>query len=98
MENIKLKDFNFKVPKNLIAKYPVDPRNKSRMMVINRETEEIQDKKFTDIVSMFQKGDCVVLNETKVFPARIYGTKERTNAKIEVLLLRELQVETENNL
>jgi S-adenosylmethionine:tRNA ribosyltransferase-isomerase len=66
------------------------------MMLINRETGDIHDKHFTDIMSMFQKGDCIVINETKVFPARIYGTKEKTNARIEVLLLRELKVAEEN--
>jgi S-adenosylmethionine:tRNA ribosyltransferase-isomerase len=63
------------------------------MMVVNRETGDVQDKRFTDIMSTIQKGDCLVINETKVFPARIFGVKEKTNAKIEVLLLRELKAE-----
>ena len=96
MHSVKLSDFKYKLPKSLIAKYPLDPRDSSRMMVVNRETGETYDKHFTDIMSMFQKGDCVVLNETKVFPARIYGTKEKMNAKIEVLLLRELKVAEDN--
>jgi S-adenosylmethionine:tRNA-ribosyltransferase-isomerase (queuine synthetase) len=96
MINIKLSDFKYKLPKTLVAKYPLDPRNSSRMLVVNHITGEMQDKKFADIMSIIQKGDCIVLNETKVFPARIYGTKEKTNAKIEMLLLRELKVAEEN--
>ncbi len=90
---MRLTEFKYTLPKNLIARFPVDPRNSSRMMVLNRETGEIQDKNFEDIMGMFQKGDCLVLNETKVFPARIFGRKEKTNARIEVLLLRELKSE-----
>jgi S-adenosylmethionine:tRNA ribosyltransferase-isomerase len=90
---MKLSDFKYKLPKNLIAKFPVDPRNHSKLMIVNRETGEIQDKQFTNIMAMFHKGDCLVLNETKVFPAKIIGTKEKTNAPIEVLLLRELKEE-----
>jgi len=90
---MKLSDFKYKIPKHLIAKYPVDPRSNSRLMVVDRETGEAEDKKFTDIIDYFQRGDCIVLNETKVFPAKIYGIKEKTSAKIEVLLLRELKAE-----
>ena len=90
---MKLSEFKYKLPKNLIAKFPVDPRNHSRLMVVDRETGEMKNKKFTDIMGMFQKGDCLVLNETKVMPAKIYGVKEKTSAKIEVLLLRELKAE-----
>ncbi len=87
---LKLSDFKYVLPKNLIAKFPVSPRDKCRLMVVHRETELIEDKKFSDIVDYFQKGDCLVVNQTKVFPARLIGKKEKTNAKIEVLLLREL--------
>jgi S-adenosylmethionine:tRNA ribosyltransferase-isomerase len=90
---MRLSDFKYNLPKKLIAKFPVDPRNSSRMMVVNRETGVIEDKMFTDILSIMQRGDCLVVNETKVFPSRIFGVKEKTNAKIEVLLLRELRAD-----
>lgn len=88
---MKLSEFKYTLPKNSIAKYPAEPRNSAKMMVVNRETGEMENKHFTDILDFFQKGDCIVLNETKVFPARLYGKKEKTNAKIEVMLLRELK-------
>jgi len=90
---MKLSEFKYTIPKNLIAKFPADPRDSAKMMVLNHETGKIEDKKFSDIMDMFQKGDCLVLNETRVFPARLYGKKEKTNAKIEVMLLRELKAE-----
>jgi S-adenosylmethionine:tRNA ribosyltransferase-isomerase len=90
---MKLSDFKYPLPRNLIAKYPAKPRDSSRLMVLNRADESIEDKKFTDIVGYFQKGDCLVVNETKVFQARLFGRKEKTNAKIEVFLLRELNAE-----
>ncbi len=92
-KSTRLADFKYVLPKNLIAKFPVDPRNSSRLMVLNKETGEIEDKEFNDIVNFFQRGDCLVLNETKVFPSKICGNKEKTNAKIDVLLLRELKPE-----
>lgn len=88
---MKLSEFKFTVPKNAVAKFPADPRESSGLMVINRETGEIEDKKFKDILSYMDKGDVIVVNETKVFPARLFGKKEKTNAKIEVMLLRELK-------
>ncbi len=90
---MKLSEFNYTIPKKLIAKYPADPRDSSYMMVLDRKTGEIEDKAFSDILNYFQKGDCLVINDTKVFPARLFGKKEKTNAKIEVLLLRELKAE-----
>lgn len=90
---MKLSDFNYTLPKNSIAKYPADPRDSSRLMVVHRDTGEIEDKVFSDITDYFQKGDCIVLNQTKVFPARLYGKKEKTNARIEVMLLRELKAQ-----
>jgi S-adenosylmethionine:tRNA ribosyltransferase-isomerase len=90
---MKLSDFNYTIPKKLIAKYPADPRDSSYMMVLNRQTGEIEDKTFSNIIDYFQKGDCLVINDTKVFPARLFGKKEKTNARIEVLLLRELKSE-----
>jgi len=90
---MKLSDFDYTVPKSLIAKYPIEPRDSARLMVVNRKDETIETRQFSDIVEYFQKGDALVLNETKVFPARLFGRKEKTNAKIEVLLLRELSPE-----
>lgn len=87
---MKLSDFKYNLPKNAIAKYPVTPRDKAKLMVLNRETQEIENKKFSNIVDYIDKGDVVVVNETRVFQARLYGKKEKTNAKIEVFLLREL--------
>jgi len=90
---MKLSDFKYNLPKTNIAKYPVSPRDKSKMMVINKETEEIENKVFSDVVDYMNKGDVLVVNETRVFQARLYGKKEKTNAKIEVFLLRELNAD-----
>jgi S-adenosylmethionine:tRNA ribosyltransferase-isomerase len=87
---MKLSDFKYNLPKTAIAKYPVSPRDKAKLMVLNRETGEIEDKKFTNVVDYMNEGDVMVVNETRVFQARLYGKKEKTNAKIEVFLLREL--------
>lgn len=87
---MKLSDFRYPLPRNLIAKFPANPRDSSRLMVLNRVDETIADQKFSEIVQFFRKGDCLVVNETKVFPARLFGRKEKTNARIEVFLLREL--------
>lgn len=87
---MKLSDFDYAFPKNLIAKYPVEERDQSRLMVVHRSTGEIEHRMFSDIHEYFKKGDCLVTNDTKVFPARLIGRKEKTNAKIEVFLLREL--------
>jgi len=90
---MKLSDFRYPLPRNLIAKFPANPRESSRMMVVNRDEESMEAKKFSEIVEYFKRGDCLVVNETKVFPARLLGRKEKTNAKIEVFLLRELNRE-----
>ena len=90
---MKLSDFKFDLPDALIAKQPADYRDESRLMVINRNTKEIEHKRFRDIVAYFDEGDVMLLNNTKVFPARLYGKKEKTGAKIEVFLLRELNRE-----
>jgi len=87
---MKLSDFKYPLPRNLIAKYPAKPRDASKLMVMNRANESMEEIKFADIVQYFSKGDCLVVNQTKVFPARLFGRKEKTNAKIEVFLLREL--------
>lgn len=90
---MKLSEFKYNLLKNSVAKFPVDPRDSAQLMVLNKETGDTQEMMFKDIVNLFHKGDCLVLNETKVFPARLYGKKEKTNAKIEVMLLRELKAE-----
>ncbi len=90
---MKLSDFKYPLPRNLIAKYPAKPRDAARLMILNRSDESITEKRFSDITDYFSKGDCLVINETKVFSARLFGKKEKTNAKIEVFLLRELNQE-----
>ncbi|MEY4108159.1 MAG: hypothetical protein RL181_2501 [Bacteroidota bacterium] len=89
----KLSQFNFELPKKLIAQYPAENRDHARMMVIHRETGKIEHKIFKDILGYFDEGDVMVFNNTKVFPARLYGRKEKTGAKIEVFLLRELNAD-----
>jgi S-adenosylmethionine:tRNA ribosyltransferase-isomerase len=91
---MKLSQFKFKLPTELIAKYPAENRDDSRLMVVNRKTGEIEHKKFSDIIDYFNEEDVLILNDTKVFPARLYGNKEKTGAKIEVFLLRELNRES----
>ena len=90
---MKLSDFKFDVPKKLISLYPTENRDESRLMVLNRKTGQIEHKVFKDIVEYFGEGDVFVTNDTKVFPARLYGNKEKTGAEIEVFLLRELNAE-----
>lgn len=89
----KLSKFNYDLPKKLIAKYPVENRDESRLMVVNRATGKIEHKIFKDVLSYFDEGDIMIFNNTKVFPARMFGRKEKTGAKIEVFLLRELNKE-----
>ena len=90
---MKLSQFKFKLPDELIAQYPAEERDESRLMVLHRNTGEIEHKIFKDILDYFNEGDLLVLNDTKVFPVRLYGNKEKTNARIEVFLLRELNAE-----
>ncbi len=87
---MKLSDFKFNLPKTLIAKFPLEERDQARLMVLNRETQEIEEKKFANVIDYMSRGDVLVVNESRVIQARLYGTKERTNAKIEVFVLREL--------
>lgn len=87
---MKLSSFNFTIPKESVALYPTKNRDESKLMVVDRKTKKIEHKKFSDVLKYFGEGDVMVLNNTKVFPARLYGTKEKTGAKIEVFLLREL--------
>lgn len=89
---MKLSEFKFDLPQSLVALYPAD-RGDSRLMVVNRQTKKIEHKKFSEIIDYFSEGDVMVVNDTKVFPARLYGQKEKTGAKIEVFLLRELNRE-----
>ena len=90
---MKLSEFKFGLPLELLAMHPAPNRDESRMMVIDRKTGTIEHKQFKDIINYFGDGDVMVVNDTKVFPARLYGNKEKTNAKIEVFLLRELNAE-----
>jgi S-adenosylmethionine:tRNA ribosyltransferase-isomerase len=87
---MKLSQFRFDLPLNLIAQHPTKKREESRLMVVNRKTGEIENRTFRDIMEYFDDKDVFVVNNTKVFPARMYGRKEKTGAKIEVFLLREL--------
>ncbi|HSJ69553.1 MAG TPA: tRNA preQ1(34) S-adenosylmethionine ribosyltransferase-isomerase QueA [Anditalea sp.] len=90
---MKLSDFKFDVPRKLISLYPQANRDESRLMVVHKKTGVIEHKVFKDIIDYFEEGDVFVTNNTKVFPARLYGNKEKTGAKIEVFLLRELNQE-----
>ena len=86
----KLGDFDYPLPKKYIAQYPGDTRDQSKLMVVNRKEKTIEHKKFSNIVDHIRKNDLLILNNTKVFPARLFATKDRTDAKVEVFLLREL--------
>ncbi len=90
---MKLSDFKFDVPKKLVAHYPAPNRDESRLMVLHRDSGKIEHRVFKDITEYFGEGDVFVTNDTKVFPARLYGNKEKTGAEIEVFLLRELNSE-----
>ncbi len=90
---MKLSHFEFELPEELLAKYPTDHRDESRLMVLNRKEGTIEHKLFKDVINYFDEGDVIMLNNTKVFPARMFGNKEKTGARIEVFLLRELNAE-----
>lgn len=90
---MKLSNFNFDLPKELLAEYPSESRDEARLMVVNRKDGTIEHRLFKDLIEYFDEGDVMVLNNTKVFPARLYGNKEKTGARIEVFLLRELNAE-----
>ena len=87
---MKTEDFDFELPEELIAQTPIKERDHSRLLVLNRKDGSIEHKKFTDIIDYLEEGDSLVLNDTKVMPARLYGVKEETDALIEVLLLKDL--------
>ncbi len=90
---MKLSKFAFELPEELLAEYPAEHRDESRLMVLNRKDQTIEHKTFKDLINYFEEGDVLMLNNTKVFPARMFGNKEKTGAKIEVFLLRELNPE-----
>ena len=90
---MKLSKFKFKLPEELIAMHPSYHRDESRLMVLNRETHKIEHRIFKEIIDYFEDGDVMIFNDTKVFPARLFGNKEKTGAEIEVFLLRELNRE-----
>ncbi|AJA69023.1 tRNA preQ1(34) S-adenosylmethionine ribosyltransferase-isomerase QueA [Myroides odoratimimus] len=90
---MKLSNFNFDLPEELLAEFPAENRDEARLMVVDRKTGTIEHKLFKDLIDYFDEGDVMVLNNTKVFPARLYGNKEKTGARIEVFLLRELNAE-----
>lgn len=90
---MKLSHFQFHLPVELLAETPTENRDESRLMVINRAKKTIEHKTFKDVIDYFDDGDIMIMNNTKVFPARLYGNKEKTGARIEVFLLRELNAE-----
>ena len=90
---MKLSHFGFNLPDELLAEYPAENRDESRLMVLNRKEQTIEHKMFKDLIDYFDEDDVMIINDTKVFPARLYGNKEKTGARIEVFLLRELNEE-----
>ena len=90
---MKLSDFNYDLPKKLLAEFPSENRDESRLMVIDRKDQTIEHHQFKDLINYFEEEDVLILNNTKVFPARLYGNKEKTGARIEVFLLSELNKE-----
>ena len=85
---MKLSEFNYELPEELIAQVPLENRDESRLLILNRKTGEIKHSNFRDVINYLKPGDCLVRNNTKVIPARLYGYKD-TGAKIEVFLLKE---------
>lgn len=88
---MKVTDFNYDLPEELIAQFPIEKRDESRLMVLNRSKKTIEHKIFKDIIEYLNAGDCLVINNTKVIPARLYGIKEETGARVEILLLKQLE-------
>ena len=86
---MKVEDFDFHLPKELIAQTPLENRTGSRLLVLDKETGEVEHRQFPDLVDELEQGDVLVLNDTRVLPARLMGVKEDTGAAIEVLLLKE---------
>jgi S-adenosylmethionine:tRNA ribosyltransferase-isomerase len=94
MSKMKLSEFLFDLPDELVAEYPAENRDEAKLMVLHRKTGQIEHRLFKDIMDYFDEGDVMIMNNTRVFPARMYGNKEKTGAKIEVFLLRELNRES----
>ncbi len=90
---MKLSQYNYKLTPDMLAKYPAENRDESRLLVLDRKTGKVEHKIFKDIINYFRDGDVFIYNNTKVFPARLYGNKEKTGAEIEIFLLRELNAE-----
>ena len=90
---MKLSNFDFTLPSELLAEYPTENRAEARLMVIHRDSGQIDHRLFKALIEYFDEGDSMIINNTKVFPARMYGNKEKTGATIEVFLLRELNAE-----
>ena len=90
---MKLSDFDYKLPQKLLAQYPSNERDECKLMLLNRKEQTIEHLVFKDVIDFFDEGDVIALNNTKVFPARLYGNKEKTGARIEVFLLRELNTD-----
>ena len=88
---MKVSDFNYELPEELIAQVPIKKRDESRLMILDRNSRTIEDKVFKDILDYLKPGDCLVRNNTKVIPARLYGIKEETGANIEFLLLKRIE-------
>ena len=87
---MKVSEFNYDLPEELIAQHPYDKRDEARLMVLNRQTQKIEHKVFRDVIDYLEPGDCLVINDTKVIPARLYGKKD-TGANVEFLLLKRLK-------
>ena len=87
---MKKSDFYYDLPEELIAQTPIEPRNASRLMVLNRETGKTENKKFTDVFDYLNPGDCLILNDTRVLPARIFGTRTDTGSTVEFVLLKQM--------
>ena len=90
---LRLSDFNYEFPRGLVAQYPADPRDSARLMVVDRDSGSIEHRTIRELPNYFSEGDVLVANDTKVFPARLRGVKEKTDAKVEAFLLRELNPE-----
>lgn len=93
---MKVSDFNYNLPQELIAQVPIENRAESRLMVLDRENKTIDHKIFKDIINYLKPGDCLVRNNTKVIPARLYGIKEKTGVPVEFLLLNRLEAKKQN--
>jgi S-adenosylmethionine:tRNA ribosyltransferase-isomerase len=88
---MKLSDFHYALPQKFVAQYPADKRDRSKLLVLDRDKQTIDEHQFTEVIDFLQPEDCLVVNETKVFPARLLGTKDKTEAKVEIFLLRQLE-------